>query len=473
MNLLFLNPLTLLGSSNVPTSWPTWGESGLYVLGVILFVALNAIFVAVEFALLKIRLSQAESLVEEHPKKAARIVAALGNLNSYLSACQLGITIASLILGRLGEPFVMKLVGPIMHSLPWDLSDQFMHTVSWLLATLSFSAVHVVIGEQVPKVLAIRKPTETCLRYINFLHFFYVIFGKAVNMLNSISNWILLKMFKVEPAGHEEVHSAEEIAQLVEMSEKHDEVTETEREILINALELNDVLVKDVMTNRRDVIVLDADDSIERTIEIAAETKHTRFPLVKGHFDNTIGLIHIKDFFKIINDDQPDLMSIKRTLKVVPETMPLDVLLKFFQKEHEQLALVVDEHGDSSGLVFMDNVIEELVGDIQDEFDNETSAFTRVNDSEFVVEGSLTLNELSDHEPNLNIVSSDVTTVGGYITKECGSIPAVGEAIEMEGYEARVTSTDGRRVGQVHFTKLVPELEGEEELAEVIVEAKL
>ncbi len=436
-----------------------------YIVGIVIFVILNAIYVAAEFALLKVRVSQVEALMETKPKKAKKILAALGNLNSYLSACQLGITIASLVLGALGEPFVLMLIWEPLSAVLGDY-PQAMRIVSLVLATGAFAAVHVVIGEQVPKVLAIRKPVETSEKLINFLYYFYLIFGWAVNVLNNVSNWILLKIFKVEPAGHAEVHSAEEIAQFVQLSEEHDEVTKTEREILINALELNDVLVKDVMTNRRDVIVLDADESIERTIEIAAETKHTRFPLVKGHFDNAIGLIHIKDFFKIINDDQPDLMSIKRPLKVVPETMPLDVLLKFFQKEHEQLALVVDEHGDSSGLVFMDNVIEELVGDIQDEFDNETSAFTRVNDNEFVVEGSLTLNELSDHEPNLNVVSSDITTVGGYITKVCGSIPAVGEAIEMEGYEARVTSTDGRRVGQVHFKKI--EARSEEETAELI-----
>jgi CBS domain containing-hemolysin-like protein len=145
---------------------------------------------------------------------------------------------------------------------------------------------------------------------------------------------------------------------------------------------------------------------------------------------------------------------VKRELKVVPETMPLDVLLKFFLKEHAHLAMVVDEFGDPAGLVFLDNVIEELVGDIQDEFDQEVSSFTRVNKSEFVVEGSLTLNELSDHEPRIALNSNEVTTVGGYITQQMGRIPEPGEICEVEGFEARVTSTDGRRVTQVHFLKL-------------------
>ena len=449
MNTIFLN----LASTHVAFNWTSvmW-----YVVGITFFVILNAIYVAAEFALLKTRIGQVEELMEEKPKKAKRVLAALGDLNEYLSACQLGITIASLALGGLGEPFVMMLIWEPMQMVLGDY-PALMSGISWFIATASFTAVHVVIGEQVPKVLAIRKPVLTSFALINFLHFFYVIFGKwlrVVSALNVVSNWILLKIFKVEPAGHEEVHSAEEIAQFVELSEKHDEVTETEREILINALELNDVQVKDVMTPRSDVIVFDADDSMEKSLAIAARTKHTRFPLVRGHLDNAIGLIHIKDIFGILGDDQPDLMKIKRPLKIVPETMPLDVLLKFFQKEHEQLAMVVDEFGDPSGLVFMDNVIEELVGDIQDEFDNETSQFTRVNENEFVVEGSLTLNELSDHEPAIDLGSTDVTTVGGYITQQMGVIPKVGEIINIEGFEARVTSTDGRRVGQIHFTKL-------------------
>ncbi len=454
MNTIFLD------LANAPIEF-NWASVGWYLVGITFFVMLNAIYVASEFAFLKTRISQVEELMEEKPKKARRVLTALGNLNEYLSACQLGITIASLALGALGEPFMLMLIWKPLHLLLGDYPEM-MRIISWLLATGSFTAVHVVIGEQVPKVLAIRKPVETCFALINFLHVFYMTFGVAVRALNNVSNWILKNVFKVEPAGHEEVYSAEEIALFVEQSEKHDEVTETEREILINALELNDVLVKDVMTPRSEVVVLDVDDPIEKSLAIAAQTKHTRFPLVKGHLDNAIGLIHIKDIFSILNEEKPDLLKIKRPLKIVPETMPLDVLLKFFQKEHEQLALVVDEFGDPSGLVFMDNVIEELVGDIQDEFDNETSQFTRINDNEFVVEGSLTLNELSDHEPSIDLGSTDVTTVGGYITQQLGVIPKVGEVLEIEGYEARVTSTDGRRVGQVHFTKLP-----EEEVKEV------
>ena len=218
------------------------------------------------------------------------------------------------------------------------------------------------------------------------------------------------------------------------------------------------------MTPRNKVIILDADEPFEQTLEIALRSMHTRFPLVKGHLDHAIGLIHIKDLFKLINDPDPDLMRIKRDLKVVPDTMPLDMLLKFFLREHAHLAMAVDEFGTPVGVVFLDNIMEELVGDIQDEFDNERSAFTRINEAEFVVEGTMTLNDLGGYIPELVLDSGEVTTVGGYLTQQLGRFPQVGETLEVLGYEARVTSTDGRSVGQIHFRKLaVPQAEGEDE----------
>jgi CBS domain containing-hemolysin-like protein len=277
---------------------------------------------------------------------------------------------------------------------------------------------------------------------------------------------LLLLAAAVREGGHS--HSAEELALLVTQSGQSQEVTETEREILINALGLNELWVRDVMTPRNKVIVLDADEPFERTLELAIRSKHTRFPLVKGHLDHAIGLIHIKDLFKLINDPNPDLMRIKRELKIVPDTMPLDTLLNFFLREHAHLAMAVDEFGTPVGIVFLDNIMEELVGDIQDEFDNERSAFTRVNGDEFVIEGSMTLNDLGGHVPELVLESGEVTTVGGYITQQLGRFPEVGETVEILGYEARVTSTDGRRVGQIHFRKLQkPEDEEEAGVEEI------
>jgi len=452
----------LASAGGLHTSYPTPELVIKYLIGITVFLILNALFVAVEFGLVKVRKSQLVEVQGDKPAQANLALHALGKLDGYLSAGQLGITVASLVLGMLGEPLVAHFVGPFLLNVAPSAPEWLIKGISITLAAVSFSFVHVIVGEQVPKVLAIRKPVGTTLYLIRPLHLFYKFFGWAIWIINSTANFILKKVFKVEPAGHEDVHSAEELAMLVEQSGKHDEVTDTEREILINALELNDISVRDVMTPRSDVVALDVDAPFQVNLDLATLSQHTRFPLVKGHLDNAVGLIHIKDILTVVNEPDPDLMRIKRPLKVVPETMALDVLLQFFLKEHAHLAMAVDEHGDPAGLVFLDNVIEELVGDIQDEFDNEEdNSFRRLNKNEFVVEGSMTLNELSDHVEALDLESGDVSTVGGYITRELGYIPETEDSLEVEGYEAMVTGTDGRRVQQVHFRKLETDSQGD------------
>ncbi len=433
--------------------FPSGLETVLYLLGIAFFLLLNAFFVASEFAIVKVRPSQLESHGKETGVDTARAIHVVKHLDGYLSANQLGITFSSLALGFLGEPFVKALVSPLLART--GMPEVGIYWVSLVIAYASFTFLHVVVGELMPKSIAIRRSVGTTLLLVTPLHLFYKSFYWVIRFFQGTANWLLKSIFRLDPISESEhVHSAEELAILVTHSGKYKEVTETEREILINALELNELWVRDVMTPRNEVVVLDADEPFDKTLAIAIRSKHTRFPLVKGHLDQSIGLIHIKDLFKLMNDPDPDLMRIKRDLKMVPDTMPLDSLLKFFLKEHAHLAMAVDEFGTPVGIVFLDNVIEELVGDIQDEFDNEHSPFVRINDEEFVVEGSVTLNDLEGYVPELYLESGEVTTVGGYVTQKLERFPEVGETLVILGYEAKVTSTDGRRVGQIHFRKL-------------------
>ena len=434
--------------------WPTPGEWALYVSGIILFLILNALFVAAEFAFVKVRPSQIEAEGKDKSSGARAARKIVEDINPYLSAAQLGITVASLALGALGEPFIEKLVGPPLQQIP-GFPPGLVSGLSWVLAIGSFTMLHVVIGEQLPKLIAIRRALPATLILARPMRLFYKLCSVPIRMLSGASGWLARVVCRVEPATeHDQAHSAQELAVLVAESERFQEVTETEREILENALELNEVWVRDIMTHRSEVVVVDADEPFDVTLELVRSTKHTRFPLVNGHLDNAIGFIHVKDMLKLVGEPDPDIQVIKRDLKVVPETMPLDILLKFFLKEKTSLALVADEFGHASGVVFLDNVIEELVGDIQDEFDNERSAFVRINDDEFVTDGTTTLNELADYEKDLYLESGEVTTVGGYITQQLGRFPEVGEAITIRGHEAKVTSTEGRRVGQIHFRRL-------------------
>jgi len=458
----------LIASTAAPAhDFPTLGETILYLLGITFFLLLNAFFVASEFAIVKVRPSQIESHGKETGADTVRALYVLNHLDGYLSANQLGITIASLALGFLGEPFVEAMISPLLFMMGMPESTSVfgvnfspVSVISFVLAIASFTFLHVVVGELMPKSIAIRRSLGTTMLLVGPLHLFYKTFYLVIRFFQGTANWLLKTLFRIDPISEgEHVHSAEELAILVTHSGKFKEVTDTEREILINALELNELWVRDVMTPRTEVVVLDADEPFEKTLDVAIRSKHTRFPLVKGHLDQAIGLIHIKDLFKLLNDPDPDLMRIKRDLKMVPDTMPLDSLLKFFLKEHAHLAMAVDEFGTPVGVVFLDNVMEELVGDIQDEFDNEHSPFIRINDDEFVVEGSVTLNDLEGYVADLYLESGEVTTVGGYITQQLERFPETGETLEILGYEAKVTSTDGRRVGQVHFRKLAEKTE--------------
>jgi CBS domain containing-hemolysin-like protein len=453
-----LSIFALIAGTAVVHDYPTLGETILYLFGITFFLLLNAFFVASEFAIVKVRPSQLESHGKETGADVSRAVHVVKHLDGYLSANQLGITFSSLALGFLGEPFVKALVSPILAQT--SMPEVGIYWVSLIIAYASFTFLHVVVGELMPKSIAIRRALGTTMMLVGPLHLFFKTFYLFIRFFQGTANCLLKTYFRIDPISEgEHVHSAEELAILVTHSGRFQEVTETEREILINALELNELWVRDVMTPRTEVVVLDADEPFEKTLDIAIRSKHTRFPLVKGHLDQAIGLIHIKDLFKLLNDPDPDLMRIKRDLKMVPDTMPLDTLLKFFLKEHAHLAMAVDEFGTPVGVVFLDNVMEELVGDIQDEFDNEHSAFIRINDDEFVVEGSMTLNDLEGYAEDLYLESGEVTTVGGYITQQLERFPETGETLEILGYEAKVTSTDGRRVGQVHFRKLAEDLD--------------
>jgi CBS domain containing-hemolysin-like protein len=282
---------------------------------------------------------------------------------------------------------------------------------------------------------------------------FYTVFKPAIWLLNQASNLILKRLLHISPVGGAELaHSEEELRIILAESVKSQEVTSLGKEILINALDLRRRVVRDITTPRKDVIFLNTEDSFDENLQRAEKTRHTRFPLCEGHLDNTVGQVHIKDLLTLLRDKQPDLHKIKRELFPVPEMMPLERLLTFFLSRHAHLALVVDEFGGTVGIVTLDNVLEEIVGEIQDEFDSELPEFRRVNPDEFTVEGTLGLYEMKDLA-GLELESEDVSTIGGYITHLLGHLPKAGEHVPIKDYVATVTKADDRRVIQLHFKR--------------------
>src|SRR5215469_16980931 len=420
---------------------------------VVALVLVNGFFVVAEFALVKIRDSQIKTLADEGVRRAAFVKQIKDNLNAYLSACQVGITAASLGLGWLGEPFLARMLQPFF-ALVGIQSVPVIKSISFALAFSAITFLHIVLGEQAPKILAIRKAMPAALFVSAPLRWFYAVFKPAIWFLNAASNWVLRRVIRVEPVAEGEfAHSEEELRLIVQESEKSAEVTPLGRELVFNVLDMRDRVVRDIMTPRGEIVYFNLEDGFEANVKKAIDSQHTRFPLCRENLDNTIGLIHIKELLTLMRSEHPDLLKIKRDLIPVPEMMPLEKLLKLFLSKHAHLALVVDEFGGTVGMVTLENVLEELVGDIQDEFDFEKEEFRKISANEFTVDGTLGLYELNDLA-KLELESADVSTIGGYITHLLGHLPKQGEQLEIDNYLVTVSQTDGRRVGQLHFRRL-------------------
>jgi CBS domain containing-hemolysin-like protein len=433
-----------------------WDSPGILLgklAAIAALVGLNGFFVACEFAIVKVRSSQLDTLVEEGNPRATFAKHVRAHLDAYLSATQLGVTLASLALGWIGEQFLAGMLQPAF-ALVNIYSHAFVASVSIGLAFIGITFLHIVFGELAPKYIAIANPLPVSLRLVRSLGAFYVVFKPAIWLLNKSSNFLLQKLLRLRPvAGPELAHSEEELRLILDQSEKSDEVSTLGRKLLMNALDLRRRVVRDIMTPRGEVVSLDIEESFEENVKKALASRHTRFPLCRGHLDNAIGLIHIKELVPMMRDPHPDLLRIKRELIPVPEMMSLEKLLNLFLSKHAHLAIVVDEFGGTVGMVTLENVLEELVGDIQDEFDAEKEEFRSINENEFTVDGAVGLYELQDLA-GLTLESADVSTIGGYVTHLLGHLPKQGEQVQIENYLVTISQTDGRRVGQLHFRKM-------------------
>ncbi len=453
MNFLFLFLTTAPIAETIIEHWDSPGILIGKITAIAALVGLNGFFVACEFAVVKVRGSQLDALIDEGNLRANFVKHIRSHLDAYLSATQLGITLASLALGWVGEQFLVQILEPFF-ALVNIHSHGVVTSVSVALAFVGITFLHIVFGELGPKYTAIANPLSVALRIVRPLGAFYFLFRPAIWLLHKSSNLLLQGLLRMRPAsGAELAHSEEELRLILEQSEKSHEVSTLGRDLLINALDLRDRVVRDIMTPRGEVVYLDLEDSFETNVKKAIESRHTRFPLCRENLDNTIGLIHIKELVPMMRDPHPDLMRIKRELIPVPEMMSLEKLLNLFLGKHAHVAVVVDEFGGTVGMVTLENVLEELVGDIQDEFDSEKEEFRKINENEFTVDGALGLYELRD-AAGLDLESADVSTIGGYVIHLLGHLPKQGEQVKIDDYCVTVSQTDGRRIGQLHFKKV-------------------
>lgn len=444
--------LTVLATNLPATEW----DSPLVIitkLAVVLsFVLLNGFFVASEFAIVKVRASQLVALANAGEKRAKLARHVTSHLDAYLSATQLGITLASLALGWLGEEYLSALVEPVFFHFNVT-SSTLIHTVSFTVAFTAITFLHIVLGELAPKSLAIQRPLPTTLWTSRPLDLFYLVFRPAIAVLNGAANWLLRRVLGIEPAGeHELAHTEEELRLLLMQSGKARQISARGSVISARALELNQITARDITTPRGDVVFLDIEEPFAENLSRARKSGHTRFPLCRGHLDRAFGLVHVKDLMGLIDDAESDLNKIKRELLSVPEMMSLEKLLELFQNRHAHLALVLDEYGGAIGIVTLDNIIEELVGEIQDEFDAEEPSVQRVSEKEFIIRGGASLYDVRNLT-GIDLENEDVSTIGGYVTAVLGRIPHAGDSVRIGDYVVSVTNADGRRVRELRVQK--------------------
>jgi CBS domain containing-hemolysin-like protein len=432
--------------------WDAPGVILLKLLAIGSLVALNGFFVASEFAIVKVRASQLDALAAHGNGRAQLARHVTTHLDAYLSATQLGITLASLGLGWMGEPFLAQMIEPFF-ALAGITSPVLIGTVAFALAFATITILHIVLGELAPKSIAIRKAVPTTLWISRPLRLFYLVFQPAIWLLNGMANWLLKRIFHIDPVAENELaHSEEELRLILDESGKAAQISAVSQEIVANAFEMRRRLVREVMTPRGEVVYLDTGLSFRDNLERAKAARHTRFPLCAGHFDHTIGLVHIKDMLAQLDEPEPSLLAIKNELAAVPEMMPLEKLLTRFRDRQAHLAVVVDEFGGNVGIVTMQHVIAEVIGKLPDEFGLERREFQRLSEDEFLVDGGLGLYELHDLA-GLEWKDEDVTTVGGFVVRRFGYLPSIGEQLRLDDYTVTVEQTDGRRVQQLRFRR--------------------
>jgi CBS domain containing-hemolysin-like protein len=445
--------LWLALSTAVADHWDSAVSVFLKLLIIAVLVALNGFFVACEFAIVKVRSSQLDALAEEGNVRAGFAKHIRAHLDAYLSATQLGVTLASLALGYLGEQYLAEMLQPLF-GLAGIHSEAVVTSISIALAFVGITFLHIVFGELAPKYIAIGNPLPVALALARPLGAFYFLLRPAIWLLHKSSNVLLVRLLRIKRiAATELAHSEEELRLILDQSEESEEVSPLGRDLLVNALDLRRRVVRDIMTPRGQVVFLNIEESFEDNVKKALASRHTRFPLCRGHLDNTIGLIHIKELVPLMRDPNPDLLRIKRELMPVPEMMSLEKLLSLFLSKHAHLAIVVDEFGGTVGMVTLEDVLEELVGDIQDEFDTEKEEFREINENEFSMDGALGLYELRDLA-GIELESADVSTIGGYVTHLLGHLPKQGEQVQIGNYLVTISQSDGRSVQQLHFRKL-------------------
>lgn len=451
-------------------------DDPILLIGKLLLVALlvlgNAFFVAAEFSVVKMRDSRIDLLISQGNRQAVYAKELIDHIDVALSVTQLGITIVSLGLGWLGEPAVAQLFRPLF---AWvGMSETLTHTVSFVIAFSIITSLHIVVGELIPKNIAIHKVEAVVLAISLPLLIFQRIMYPAVWALNNFANKAAGWM-GVEVAGHEEdvAHTEDEIRILMEESHKQGLIDKTELDFVDNVFDFAELTVREIMIPRTEMVCLYLEDPLADSIKTAMQEQMTRYPICDEDKDNIIGFLHIKDFLQNIYEGKPiSLEKMARRALVVPEVMAVSHLLKMMQQERSQLAIVVDEYGGTAGMVTIEDIVEEIVGDIQDEFDEDRPLVEQRNEKLFSVDGKMLLEELEDILA-VDIPEEKIDSVGGWLSAQVENPVRVGQKASYEGTAFFVEEVAGVRITRVLVQLKSPLQETNEAIVDVAAKRRM
>lgn len=421
----------------------------LHVGLIVLLVLLNGFFVSVEYAMVKVRSGRIDTLIEEGSKKAVNARSIVSNLEGYLSACQLGITLASLALGWLGQPAIADLIGPLFVSI--GLGVTTVNVVSLIIALMFITILHIVLGELAPKTIAVNKAESVLLLTAGPMNVFYKIMYPVIWIVNGLARG-LLRIFRLAPASElGTAHTEEEIRIIMQESNKSGLIDNTEMALVDNIFEFVDTMAREIMIPRTEMICLNNHLTAEENLEIAFDGMRTRYPVCDGDKDHILGFIHIKD---LIKDRPQSYQKLIRPILTVPESIQISALLKVMQRAKTQIAILIDEYGGTSGMVTLEDIMEEIVGEIQDEFDEERPGVEKLGEDEYSIDGLMLIEEINDLL-GLRMDTEDYDTIGGWLYSKLEvNPPQKGQSVEFDDHIFIVEETENKRISRIKLLKV-------------------
>ncbi len=421
----------------------------LHLSLIILLVLLNGFFVSVEYAMVKVRSSRIDALIEEGSKRALAARNIVRNLDAYLSACQLGITLASLALGWLGQPAVATIVGPLLTSI--GFGETSVHVISLIIAFMFITVLHIVLGELAPKTIAVNKAESVILLTAGPMNVFYKLMYPSIWIVNGLARG-LLRIFQMAPASElGTAHTEEEIRILMQESNKSGLIDNTEMDLVDNIFEFVDTMAREIMIPRTEMICLNNNLPAEENLEVAFEGMRTRYPVCDGDKDHILGFIHIKD---LIRGSASSYTKLIRPILTVPESIQISALLKVMQRAKTQIAILIDEYGGTSGMVTLEDIMEEIVGEIQDEFDEERPGVEKHGDDEYSIDGLMLIEEINDRL-GLQMETEDYDTIGGWLYSKLEvNPPQKGQSVEFDDHLFIVEEMENKRISRIKLLKM-------------------